>query len=243
MKTGKILTADKVSIDYEWDDHGADSAVIICHGFFNSKQNRTVRRTVGLLSERFDTVLLDFRGHGKSGGLFTWSAREYQDLEAVIDLVRPNYKSLGIVGFSLGAATSIITAARRPDIDSMILIGCPCSFWTVNFHFWEIPVLYDLAGNVKSGFQGKGARVSHMFTRKTRPVDAVARLKDIPLFFIHGDQDWVVKHSHSQKLYRAKPGEKKIEIIPRGFHAEWLIAQFPDQMKKLMLDWFAKTLR
>ncbi|GAG80535.1 unnamed protein product [marine sediment metagenome] len=65
----------------------------------------------------------------------------------------------------------------------------------------------------------------------------------MPILFIHGNRDWVIKDYHSQKLYDAALTYKKIEIIKGGLHAERLIQQYPNKMKNLILDWFTETLK
>lgn len=239
-----LLTEDGVEIAYEHFKNGFDSVVIVCPGFFNSKANGAIRKAIGLVSGAHDAIIFDFRGHGKSGGKFTWTAKESLDLEAVIDhAVKGGYRKIGLMGFSLGAAIAIIVAAKRPEIKSMVLVSAPYSFWDINYHFWEPEMFSDLKAMIDCRFEGKGVKIDHIFMDKERPIDRIAAVKGSAILFIHGAKDWVIKDYHSKKLFNsATVYEKKLEIFSDGLHAERLIEQYPDRMKELVSGWFRETL-
>lgn len=244
VESGILHTSDNICISYDHFKNGSDSVIVICPGFYNSKQNRWMRKTAALLSGAYDVLLFDFRGHGKSGGRFTWSAKEYMDLNAVIDYAKAQgYRHIGIVAFSLGASAAVNSAAGRDDIESMVLISCPSRFNMIDFRFWELGMWFDLKDNIECGWEGKGARPGNIFLLKNDPIDMIGRTKKTSVLFIHGDNDWVVKDRHSRKLYAAAVGEKKLEIIKGGLHAERLIQFYPEEMKKLILEWFSHTLK
>jgi uncharacterized protein len=239
-----LLTKDNVKIAYEHLRNGFGSVVIICPGFFNSKKNTAIRKTIDIVSPSYDAIIFDFRGHGDSGGKFSWTANEPMDLEAVLDYAEgQGYKKISIIGFSLGSAVSINVASRRPGIKSMALISAPFSFWDIDYHFWEPEMFSDLKANLECNWDGKGARLDHVFLPKERPIDCVANIKETSMLFIHGDRDWVIKDYHSRKLYEAAAAkDKRLEIVHNGLHAERLIERYPDKIKALILDWFSKTL-
>lgn len=239
-----VRTKDGVFISLKLLKNGRDAVIIICHGFYNSKENRWMKKTAAILSSKYDVIMLDMRGHGKSGGEYTWSAKEDMDIDAVVDYaISRGYKRIGMLAFSLGAASAIKSASERSEIGSMVLISCPYKFEAINYHFWEPSMLYDLADNFRCGWQGKGARGFNMFMRREKPIDSVRLIKDTPILFVHGDNDWVIKESHSKKLFEAARCPKKIEIIKGGMHAERLIESDPEGMKSLIAGWFDQTLK
>lgn len=239
-----LYTKDNVRIAYEHAKKGFKSVIIVCPGFFNSKKNRWMQKAVELVSEDHDTIVFDFRGHGDSGGKFSWSAKEHLDLEAILDYaISEKYKKIGILGFSLGAAASINVAGKHKNIASMVLISSPMSFWRIDYRFWEPGMLSDLKDNIDCNWEGKGARVASLIMPKPKPIDSVTKIKSTPLLFIHGDSDWVIKDYHSRKLYNAAKTHKRLEIIKKGFHAERLIQQYPDKMRNLILGWFSDTIK
>ena len=244
VESGMLCTSDNISIAYDHFKNNSDMVIIVCPGFYNSKQNRWMRKTVELLSPKYDVIIFDFRGHGKSSGSFTWSSKEYIDVNTVVDYAKTlGYKHIGIVAFSLGASAAINAASDRDDIDSMVLIACPSRFNMIDFRFWEPGMFADLKDNIECGWEGKGARAGNIFLEKNNAIDTIGRVKKTAILFIHGDNDWVIKDRHSRKLYDAFNGEKKLEIIKGGLHAERLIQYDPEGMKRLILDWFFKTLR
>ena len=241
--SGAVYTRDNVKIAYEHYKGGSDSVIIICPGFYNSKANRWMRKTVDLVFPAYDAIIFDFRGHGQSGGKFTWSAKEDMDAGAVLDYAKAcGYKHIGIIAYSLGAAAAVNAAAARDDIESMVLISCPSSFRGVDFHFWEPGMFSDLKDNIDCKWEGKGARAGNIFLSKKDPIDAIGKIKDTAILFMHGDNDWVIKDRHSKKLYAAANTRKDVIIIKRGLHAERLVQFHYDMMKKVILDWFSKTL-
>ena len=237
--SGTLRTADGVDIAYDLYSKDSDSVIIVCPGFFNSKENRWMRKTVDLVRGKFDVIIFDFRGHGESGGKYTWSAEEEKDFNAVLDYAKEKgYEHIGVIAFSLGAASAVNAVAHQDGVDSMILISCPTSFKSINYHIWEPGMFYDLWDNIESGWEGKGARTDHIFIPKEDPVKTITGIKNTSILFIHGDKDWVIKESHSKKLYEAANTKKRLEIIKGGFHAERLVEFHEDEMQKLILDWF-----
>lgn len=240
----KLITSDGVGIAYEHFRNGHDSVVVICPGFFNSKKNGGIRKAIDIVSGSYDVVIFDFRGHGDSGGKFSWTAKEPLDLRAVLDYTAGfGYRKTGILAFSLGAAVSLIVAPDRPEIKSMVLVSAPYSFWDINYHFWEPEMFSDLKANMECRWEGKGAKVDHVFMEKDKPIDRVSSIKDTAIMFIHGAKDWVIKDYHSKKLFNsATVYEKKLEIFNDGLHAERLIEQYPERITELVTGWFGRTL-
>ena len=243
MQTGHLVTSDKIRIAYDHYKNGREHVVILAHGFFNSKAAVLFKDMAECLGQQYDVIVFDFRGHGKSQGLFYWTAKEYLDLQTVLTYARRDYAKIGVAGFSLGAATSIITAARDERITSLIAVSAPSEFEKIDFHFWELNVeehiLYNVIGN---GRIGKGVRPGPFWEKKHNPVDSVENIK-IPLLLIHGANDWLIKPWHSEVLFKkAKTDIKQLEIIPQGTHAEFLFRSKKPIMSKLFLDWFARTL-
>lgn len=244
LSSGILYTKDNVAISYDNYKIGSRSVVIICPGFFNSKKNKWMQRTVDLVLSKYDVIIFDFRGHGESGGKFTWSASEHMDLNAVLNYaIEKGYAHIGIVAFSLGAASAVNTAAARDDIDSMVLISCPTKFESINCNFWEPGMFYDLKDNIECGWEGKGARAANIFIPKEKAIKTIGDIKKTPILFIHGDRDWVIKAYHSSKLYDAARVRKRLEVIKNGFHAERLIQFHGDRMQELILEWFSETLQ
>jgi len=107
MRTEIVTTQDKQKIHLDHYEYCHDAVVIIAHGFFNSKGSVLLKELGKELSDGYDVIIMDFRGHGESKGLFYWTTKEYLDLEAVLKFARERYKKIGVIGFSLGAGFSV----------------------------------------------------------------------------------------------------------------------------------------
>lgn len=230
----------KIAVDHYKAQHL--SLVIIAHGFYNSKNALLLKDLAKGLVDQHDVILFDFRGHGQSSGWFHWTSREYLDLLAVIEHVKGQYSKIGIVGFSLGAATTFITAAKTERINSIVAISCPQSFERIDYKFWNLSPAIDLKYSLLGeGRIGKGVRPGAFWRVKEKPIHLVATIKQ-PVLFIHGTKDWVINHRHTHALYEKTRAFKKLEIIDDGPHAEYLIMKHKDRLLALILSWFDETM-
>ena len=242
MIADSLLTVDGQTIHYDLYQHGHKRLIIIAHGFFNGKDALLLKELGQALSDEYDVLIMDFRGHGKSKGLFYWTSKESLDLEAILSYAQQGYQKIGVIGFSLGAATSIITAARVSSIDSLISISAPTEFEKIEYRFWELDVendiLYNLIGN---GRIGKGVRPGPFWLKKDKPIERVESIKS-PVLYLHGEADWLIKPWHSEELYKRTKTQKDLAIIKNGPHAEYLIRKNKEETLHLIRTWFKKTL-
>lgn len=223
---------------------GHPSVVILAHGFFNNKDVYLFKKLAEDISKTYDVVTFDFRGHGESGGFFGWTAHEQQDLEQVMTCLKgQGYDHAGVLGFSLGAAVALIAASQNRNIHSVIAVSAPVDFWQIDYHFWEPEMLEDLKLNIGHKGFGKGVRPGNPLAPKIKPLDIVAGISPTPVFFIHGEKDWLIKPRHSEQLF-ARCGEPKhLAIIPDAGHAEKIYDTHPEEFLRLCLEWFERTLK
>jgi pimeloyl-ACP methyl ester carboxylesterase len=216
---------------------------VFAHGFYNNKDVYLFRKLILHFSEHFDVIGFVFRGHGKSTGLFRWTAQEEKDLECVVEYAKEhNYKRIGVIGFSLGAAIALIAASRTRDINSVIAVSPPYDFWKINYHFWKSEMWQDLKLNLGRKGLGKKIRPGNPFEKKIRPIDIVDKIAPTPVYFVHGEEDWLIDPRHSALLYDRAKNPKKIYIIPKTGHAERIYDVKPDLFVNTCVEWFKKTL-
>lgn len=243
LLSGYLLTSDQHKIYYDHYKNNHKEVVIIAHGFYNSKQSALLKELAQSLTDEYDVIAFDFRGHGKSEGAFCWTSKEYLDLSAVLEYAHSKYNKIGVIGFSLGAATSIITATKTDLIDSLVCISAPTDFDKIDYHWWELDVENDLVyGFIGKGGKGKGVKPGPFWEEKEKPIDLVKKIK-VPILYIHGDSDWVIKPWHSKELYKNTSSEKELMIIEKGPHAEYLIRKNKDKVIQSIRQWFEKTLK
>ena len=242
VTSGFVMTSDKKKIAYDHYEADHGKVIILAHGFYNSKQAVLFREMARSLIDEYDVIVMDFRGHGKSEGFFDWTAREYRDLEAVLEYAQPKYEKIGVVGFSLGAASSLITASRSEAIDSLIAVSPPARFSQIDGHFWEMGVQENIFYNLfEDGRIGKGVRPGFLWFEKIHPIDIVDQISN-PVLFVHGTKDWLIKPWHSEQLFEKSAGHNELMLIEDGTHAEYLFRNDREGTIKIFKDWFKKTL-
>lgn len=240
-QTHTVTTTDGVAISVDHYRLGhRDTAVVICPGFFQSKDTRTFQRMSEALAGTHDVLAMDFRGHGRSKGLYTFSACEGADLEAVLRCAEERYQRLGVLGFSLGAAIAMNTISRRQGrVQSLIAVSGPSSFEEIEFKFWTPDAMRTGTQGLESG---AGCRPGNLLLKKERPIDAVRQRGPLPICFIHGTRDVIVGVQHSHRLFAAAHEPKRIKLIEGGSHAEALFRDDPQGFTRLVEAWFADTL-
>lgn len=236
----QVLTADGVRISFElYREGGGDAVLVICPGFFQSKETPTFQRLAGALSVDCNVACMDFRGHGCSSGGFTFSAREQQDLNAVLDWLGERYARIGLLGFSLGAATAINVASCRKGIRCLIAVSAPTAFEKIEFRFWTPEAIRTGLRGIEPG---AGFRPGNPWAKKERPIDCIAGVSPVPVLLIHGTGDRTVLHRHSERLHRAAGEPKRLVLIEGGGHAEELFRQKPERFLPPVREWLRATL-
>ena len=79
-----VRTIDNINIAIDHYSNGFDNVVIIAPGWCMTKDSFAFKKIAHLFSKFFDVLIFDFRGHGKSGGFYTFTAREINDLDIVV---------------------------------------------------------------------------------------------------------------------------------------------------------------
>lgn len=238
MISDNVVTKDGIRIAFDHYKNGHAMLVVIAPGFFNSKDALLIKDLANGLAGQYDVIAMDFRGHGKSGGLFYWTSKEYLDLLAIVDQFKDQYMSIGVIGFSLGAATAIIAASKTDAIKAIVAVSAPSDFSKIEYRLWELNVENDIRYSLLSkGRIGKGVRPGPFWYKKEKPIDVVGKLHQ-PILFIHGTDDWVVKPWHSKTLFDQAKSLKSIETIQYGPHAEYLMRDYSKEVLKFIRDWF-----
>jgi dipeptidyl aminopeptidase/acylaminoacyl peptidase len=182
--------------------------IVLAHGYRGNRvSDKPALPTAKYLVEHgFSVLMFDFRNSGMSDGdLTTVGLNEKSDLLSAIQYVKKEgygSQGIGLLGFSMGASTSLMTAAESKDVGA-VAVDSPFSdldsylrenlpYWShlPSFPFtpvmmWELPML-----------------IGHSPT-EVNPLQALDELKDRPVFFIHGTGDKAINVSHSQKLREA----------------------------------------
>lgn len=201
----------------------SDKTIIFAHGYGKNRLQDDVPAldiAGGLNNSGYNVLMFDFRGCGESGGDFTSVGQfEKDDLISAVDFVkkmgRPG-EHVGLLGFSMGAVTSITAAAEDARIEAVVA---------------DAPFA-DLEGYLKENLPVWSGLPSFPFTpvilnsmpvvlgldpQSVSPVKAVGRIK-APLLLIHGASDTTIPAANSKEIYWAAKGPKTLWIVPGAEH-------------------------
>jgi len=238
--TQELATDDGVRISVDcYREPGRDTALIICPGFFQSKDTLTFQRLARALAGLCDVICLDFRGHGRSGGLYTFSALEEADLSAAARWATKRYRRIGILGFSLGGATAINFVSRHRQITSLIAVSAPAKFDEIEFEFWTTRAIRT---GLRGFETGSGCRPGNLWRTKRPAIEAIADIAPVPVLLIHGTEDPIVGLRHGEALFERAREPKRLHVVQGGGHAEHLFRSSPESFLQVVRDWLMETL-
>ena len=122
----RIQSTDGVSLS-GWLIHGERDApaIILCHDLGQSKAV-FLDAAVPLQRAGYNLLLLDFRGHGDSGGNgSTLGVEERYDVLGAIDFLRTrrdlSAERIGVWGIGMGAYAGLLAAAERKEVVALAL--------------------------------------------------------------------------------------------------------------------------
>ncbi|HEV7129353.1 MAG TPA: alpha/beta hydrolase [Ktedonobacterales bacterium] len=192
------------------------SVVIVCTGY-RAKRSDMLGISSALWRAGFNVLLFDFFGHGAQiGAPVTLGYRELNDLLGALDyaLHRVRGARIGVVGFSMGAAVSIMGTARRPEIRALV---ADSSFAT---HEGEVRYAVSQTFRMPAACARLIARVADQFIywragyhhRDVEPLAEVARIAPRPILFIHSSTDETIDVGDARRLFAAAGEPKELWI-------------------------------
>ncbi len=179
-------------------------------------------------------ITLDFRGHGKSSGFYTFTSKEVIDLKTVVDYAKEKYSKIYLAGFSLGGALVLIHGAEFNDIDKIIAVSPPSDFDKIENQMWKKEAFIPTFKKFELK-RWLSVRPSVIIRDKIKPIDIVDKIT-VPTLFLAGKKDPTVHFWHTQKLYEKAVCKKQFELFENGIHAEDLYLDEPERFTNLCLN-------
>jgi dipeptidyl aminopeptidase/acylaminoacyl peptidase len=215
-----------------WYLPGTRPAAVVVSGGHRGRAGDVLGISAGLQRAGFHVVVYGWRGTpGSDRGDHTLGVFERRDLEAAVDAIaaRVGEVPIGLLGFSLGGAVSLVVAADDPRVRAVVADSA-----------FSDPVAV-LADGVKRVLRVPGAvlttPVAAMLARRTGarlsdfdPTDAVGRIAPRPVLLIHGDQDRAVAPAHARRLFAAARDPRELWEVPGAGHVG---AYFADRQQYL----------
>jgi uncharacterized protein len=210
-------------------------AVILAHGYKgNSEQMPEITRFY--YEEGYNILKPDARGHGKSEGDYIgygWDDR--LDYKEWINLLinEKDEKSIFLHGFSMGAATVLMTSGEDlpEEVKGIIADSGYTSLEEELTH--QLNYLYRLPAFPIMEVTSVVTKVRAGYTfSEASALDQVKKNK-LPLFIIHGDQDELVPTEMANRLYEASNSMKELWIVPGAGHTEGFTVEEEEYKKRV----------
>ena len=225
--------------------------LIFVHGLSSERSgDNAVELAARMVEHGYNVLLFDLRGHGSSGGdKVSGGYFERWDVLGAFNYlvgrgVDPGRTGhIGLMGFSMGAATSIMAAAEEPRITAVVadspyadasdLIAREAARKTP-FPLWLMPIFIPTTKLMAKGIYGIdiGALV---------PEEAVTRL-DYPILIIHGTDDQRIPLEHGERVVEAAKAGSIIWRAPGVDHVDAFLT-YPDEYVDRVTEYFGSRFR
>jgi len=230
---------------YEAKGESASSTlVLVIPGFWRHRRYPTMPRLARLIQSLGHPVaILDVRGHGGSGGTFGFNLREHEDVEAVGNALmsKLNATSIILLGFSLGGAIAISTAARTSlPIRALLLVSPVADVSLISPHMNPFSIHRHIA--FSQVFSRPRFSWRFRSAEKIRALDDIAKVTQ-PVMLVHVKDDWLVGHQHSLALFAEaiEPKEIRILDLPGNLHADRIFSQAANTIEPLLREFLEKN--
>jgi uncharacterized protein len=223
--------------------------VIVVHGLNSCKRDETNLMAMGILSQNgFNVIAPDLRDHGDStveDGRASLGVREHRDVlgafDWLVDVQGVNPDTIGIMGFSMGAATASVTFGEEPRLRALWLDS---SLGDIN----DV-IDAELARNGLPGFLKEGALLISQLRdgvnlRQYSTVSEMDRANGRPVFLTHGTADTRLSVQYSRDLaerLEANGGTYELWIVEGTEHVQ-NINVYPDEYSEKLINFFRMAL-
>ena len=241
--TETFLADDGVELMLTRRGEGGRRAVIVAPGLFTHREVPEHRALAERLAEIADVFTLDVRGHGESGGAFTWGVREPSDVAALARRLRREYAHVGGVGFSFGGYHVGAAAARFQAFDAVAMVATPRSFFIVDRHF----LLRGIVRSIRA-FRNRRATLRRFSIvpsrgpRRPSAAEIVPGIAPAPLLIAHGTADWLLGTHHAHDLFKRATDPKSLLLVDGGSHAEGMMIAHPEALSRPLIEFLDRHL-
>jgi len=124
---------------YQSSEKGAPIALVMHpHPLFGGTMNNKVIHSIaaGFLKHNFSVLRFNFRGVGKSSGVFDHGIGELLDASTALDWlqsINPEARGCWVSGFSFGGWIALQLLMRRPEIFGFVVVSPPVNTYPFDF--------------------------------------------------------------------------------------------------------------
>lgn len=203
-------------------DEESDKTVIIAHGYSSNAKQMYSYAKYYHEELGYNILMPDARGHGQSEGDyigFGWPERKdyVQWIDYLIDRNGSN-SQIVLHGISMGSATVMMTSGE--DLPEQVkAVVADCGYTSAkDVLTYQLKRMYNLPSFpiIQSTSLLTKIRAGYSFEEAS----ALEQVKktDLPILFIHGENDTFVPVEMVYELYEAANGEKELYLVPNAEH-------------------------
>lgn len=195
---------------------GAKHTVVTMAGH-NGARHHTLGISSALWRRGSNVLLFDNRGRGESeGDLVSLGHFERLDALAAVEhaLFRAPGLPLGMLGFSMGGAVAIMTAAKDSRVRAVVADSPFASQKDLVGHH-----LRRRVGITSAAVLALSSRFLHYDIREVEPIKSVEEVTGACMF-IHGALDDITDPEDSVAMYKKARGPKELWIVEDAGHIE-----------------------
>jgi pimeloyl-ACP methyl ester carboxylesterase len=194
--------------------------VIFVHGGGGNRA-QLLAEAIAISRHGYGILAYDSRACGESDGdLESWGDREQHDLAAALDYASSRREidpqRIAVLGFSIGASTVAMTAARDSRASAVILYAT-----------WS-----SLADEIADKFGNFGPltwwptlfamRLHGVNPDNVRPIDVIGAIHPRPLLMITGTLDADTPVPVMQRVFDAAGSPKELWVVPGAEHGKYI---------------------
>lgn len=200
-----------------------DKIVICVHGFTGSGKKDFASLAHTYYNNGYNVLLVDNRAHGQSEGKYVgFGVLDRLDLRNWVKYVINRFGSnmqIFLHGISMGGATVLMSSSIMPK--NVVGIIADCGFTSVyeifvyvlkrDYHLPKFPIIYvtNIMSKLRAGYSYKDVNTTEEIAKS-----------NIPILFIHGENDEFVPLWMTMKNYSYCKAYKELLVVKESEHAE-----------------------
>jgi pimeloyl-ACP methyl ester carboxylesterase len=241
----RFASRDRVSLVGWWiPAENPIGTVIMCHGQEGSMDGDT-RQMVPLHDAGFNVFMFDFRAHGRSDGdCVSMGMYEKEDLLGALDMLAEckGIERVGVLGFSMGAAVALITAALSERIGAIV---ADSSFGRLRSTLtgWGVQkgIPFPIARQFASWVLIAASIRTEGRMDQTDPIRWTVHIGPRPILFIHGADDPFVPMEEVNRMASLAEGPVEVWSV-EGVDHRGAYAADPVEYNNRVIGWFKQHL-
>lgn len=186
----------------------SDQTIIVVHGYTSNRlvKGRTKKLVEHFVPKGYNVLAFDLSSQGESNGnLITLGLNEKYDLLGAVSYLKSRDHAgdkIGVIGFSMGAATSLLAASESGDIKAVI---ADSPFRNAGIFLREgLPFFSGLPSfpfSYTSIWVGKW--VMKVDLDSVSPMDAAKKIQNKPVMLIHGTGDQQISYKNTEAIFES----------------------------------------